>query len=61
MATKACSKPAGRLFITDRASKIQMLVDTGSDLCVFPWKLIPGRKERTDYDLLAAKGTPIHT
>jgi cleavage and polyadenylation specificity factor subunit 1 len=28
---------------------------------VFPRKLIPGRKERTSYDLFAANGTPIPT
>jgi len=36
-------------------------VDTGSDLCVFPRKLLPGRRERTDYTLYAAKGTTIPT
>jgi hypothetical protein len=33
-------------------------VDTGSDLCVFPRKLLPGRRERTLY---AANGTTIPT
>jgi hypothetical protein len=36
-------------------------VDTGSDLCVFPRKLLPGRTERTDYTLYAADGTTIPT
>jgi hypothetical protein len=27
---------SGRLFITDKASKRRFLIDTGSDLCVFP-------------------------
>ena len=36
-------------------------MDTGSDLCVFPRKLLPGRRERTDYTLYAANGTPIRT
>jgi len=39
----------------------EFLVDTGSDLCVVPRKLVPGRKERTSYDLFAANGIPIPT
>ena len=27
------------------------LVDTGSDPCVFPRKLLPGRRKRTDYTI----------
>jgi hypothetical protein len=34
-------------------------VDTESDLCVFPRKLLPGRRERRDYTLYAANGTTI--
>jgi hypothetical protein len=56
-----CSTTAGRLFITDRISKRQFLVDTGSDLCVYSRRLIPRRKERANYDLCAANGTTIHT
>jgi hypothetical protein len=29
------------------------LVDTGSDLCVFPRRLVPEHRERTSYDLFA--------
>ena len=61
MAADACSTPTGRLFITDRVSNLRFLVDTGSDLSVFPRKLVPGRRERTSYDLFAANGTPIPT
>jgi hypothetical protein len=61
MAADACSTPTGRLFITDRVSNLRFLVVTGSDLCVFPRNLVPGRKERTNYDLFAANGTPIPT
>ena len=45
----------------DRISKRRFLVDTGSDLCVYPRKLVPRRKERVNYDLCAANGTTIHT
>jgi hypothetical protein len=37
------------------------LLDTGSDLCIFPRKLLPGRRERMDYNLYAANGTTIPT
>ena len=61
MAANVCTTSSGRLFITDRVSKQRYLVDTGSDLCVFPRKLLPGRRERTDYNLYAANGTTIPT
>jgi hypothetical protein len=52
---------AGRLFVTDRHSKRQFLIDMGSDLCVYPRMLIPRRREQSNYDLCAANGTAIHT
>jgi hypothetical protein len=60
MAANSISTPACRLFITYRASKPKFLVDTGSDLCVFPRKLVPGRKGSADYDLFEANGMPTH-
>jgi hypothetical protein len=51
----------GRLFVTDRISKRQFLVDTRSDLCVYHRRFIPLRKERVNYDPCAANGTTIHT
>ena len=57
----ACTISPGRLFITDRLTKQQYLVDTGSDLCVFPRKLLPGRRERSEYNLFYANGTTIPT
>jgi hypothetical protein len=33
----------------------------GSDLCVYPRKLIPQRREHVNYDLCAANGTTIRT
>jgi hypothetical protein len=58
-AANVCTISSGRLFITDRISKQRYLVHTGSDLRVFPRKLLPGRRERTDYTLYAANGTTI--
>jgi hypothetical protein len=49
------------LFVTDRVCKLHYLVDTGWDLCVFPRKLLPGRRKRTDYNPHAANGTTIPT
>jgi len=61
MATDAYSKPTGRRYLTDRGSNIRFLVDTVSVLCVFTRRLVPGRKERTSYDLFAVNGTLIPT
>lgn len=54
----------GRLFITDKKTKVQYLVDTGSDLCVYPRSAVkqPFRtKTKTKYELYAANGTSIGT
>ena len=60
-AANVCTSSSGRLFITDRVSKRRYLVETGSDQCVFLRKLLPGRRERTGYNLYAANGTTIPT
>jgi hypothetical protein len=60
-AANVCTTPTGRLFVTDRSSRQRFLIDTGSDLCVFPRKLIPQHRERVNYDLCAANGTTIPT
>jgi hypothetical protein len=60
-ATHICTTSTGRLFITDKTSKRRFLIDTGSDLCVFPRKLVPQRKSRVNYDIRAANGTTIPT
>jgi hypothetical protein len=56
-----CTTATSRLFVTDKSSKLLFLINTGSDLCVFPRKLIPQQRERVNYDLCAANGTPIPT
>ncbi|XP_051156392.1 uncharacterized protein LOC127278635 [Leptopilina boulardi] len=50
-----------RLFVTDQSTKTQFLIDTGADLCVFPRTMVPGRREKTNYELYAANGTLIAT
>lgn len=63
MAADDCpsSSASGRLYVTDRASKTQFLVDTGSDLCVFPRSALRDRRAKTKYSLCAANGTNIAT
>jgi hypothetical protein len=60
-AAHSCTPNNVRLFITDKFSKHQFLIDTGSDLCVFPRKLVPQRRSTVNYDLSAANGTTIPT
>jgi hypothetical protein len=60
-AAHVCSTATGRLFATDKSSELRFLIDTGSDLCVFPRKLIPQCRKRVNYDLCAVNGTTIPT
>jgi transposase InsO family protein len=50
-----------RLFITDKVTKTQFLVDTGADVCVYPRSLLREKRPKTDYSLYAANNTPIAT
>lgn len=61
MATSDCQSIPGRLFVTDRRTKTQFLVDTGSDLCVFPRTALNERRSVTNYQLYAANGSTIST
>jgi len=61
MVANVCTTSSGCLFVTDRNLKQQYLEDTGSDLCVFPRRLLLGCRERTYYTLYAANGTTIPT
>lgn len=47
--------------MTDKTSKLNFLVDTGSDLCVYPRGLLREPRAKTDYQLFAANGTVIST
>jgi hypothetical protein len=60
-ATHVCATTTDRLFVTDRISKRQFPNDTDCDLCAYPNRLIPRRKEWVNYNLCAASGTTIHT
>lgn len=61
MAADDCSYNTGRLFVTDKKTKMQFLVDTGSDLCVFPRIYFKQNRARSDYNLCAANGSMIAT
>jgi hypothetical protein len=57
----AYTTTTGHLFITDRLSKWQFLVDTGSDLYVHLYRLIPRCEERVNYNICVANVTTIPT
>lgn len=62
MATSDCPpSTTGRLYVTDKKSKVQFLVDTGSDLCVYPRHQLSECRDKTNYQLRAANGTMINT
>ena len=61
VAAHDCQTSTGRLFVTDKNTKIQYLVDTGSDLCVYPRSMLAQRHVKTDYELFAANGSTIST
>lgn len=61
MAVNDCFTCKGRLFITDKTTKLQFLVDTGSDICAYPRTLLREKRCKSKYDLFAANGTQIST
>lgn len=60
-ATDHVEEKSRRLIMTDKNTKVQFLVDTGADLCVFPRKLVHGCPARSAYTLFAANGSHIST
>ncbi|XP_047990749.1 uncharacterized protein LOC125229853 [Leguminivora glycinivorella] len=50
-----------RLFVTDRVTKYQFLIDTGSDLCCYPYRWLREPRRPTEWDLRAANGSTILT
>ena len=61
VAVSDCPTSNGRLFAIDRKTKIQYLVDTGSDLCVVPHTMANHLRTPTGYNLYAANRTAIPT
>lgn len=60
---KAASDPVSRcrLFVMDKGSKVQFLVDTGSDVSVYPRRLLGGWSKKSEYMLFAANSSQIST
>lgn len=51
-----------RVFVTDKNTKVQFLIDTGSDVCVYPYKSVTNNSVRnSEYKLIAANGSVINT
>lgn len=61
MAADDVSPKSSRLFVTDKVTKQQYLIDTGSDLSVSPRSKIGNRTPAIPYDLFAANGSIIRT
>ena len=61
VAASDCPTTNGRLFAIDRKTKIQYLVDTGSDLCVVPHTMANHLHTPTRNSVYAANGTAIPT
>lgn len=60
-ATIGCHLNGSRLYITDQVTKQRFLIDTGSDLCVFPRSLVAPRKPDPSFHLCAANDSSIKT
>lgn len=56
-----CFSSKSRLVVVDKVSKQKFLIDTGSDLCCFPRRLLHERRPAVNYDLSAANGSKIKT
>jgi len=50
-----------RLYVTDRNTRTKYLVDTGSDVSIFPQTLVSDRRRPETYELFAANGFRIIT
>ena len=50
-----------RIFIIDKSTKINFLIDTGADVSVFPRKRVGGHLQKCKYELFAANNTRIIT
>ncbi|GFU78004.1 transposon Ty3-I Gag-Pol polyprotein [Trichonephila clavipes] len=50
-----------RLFVKDRETGCQFLVDSGADVSILPWTKTKGECQASQYKLYAANGTEIPT
>lgn len=61
MATNDSSPGPCRLYMTDRHTQTKYLIDTGSDVSVFPYAMRRTRRRPDTYELHAANGSRIIT
>lgn len=50
-----------RLYVYDRNTQVKFLIDTGSDVCVFPRTKVKSSLPKRNYSLTAVNGTSIAT
>lgn len=60
-AAEVVDPSTSRLFLTDRDTKVEFLVDTGADISVYPRKLVRGQPPKSTYILYAANDSTIST
>lgn len=60
-ATASCLSEGSRLLVTDRVTKVRFLIDTGSDLCVYPRSRVIRRQPDPGFELSAANESAIKT
>jgi len=56
-----CTTTSHRLQVVDAVSGEKFLVDTGSDICCYPRRLLNDRRPPTDFELSAANNSTIRT
>lgn len=61
MAANGHGPQPSRLFITDRETKTRYLIDTGSEISVYPKNSTRGRRATSTRELFAANGSTIRT
>ena len=61
MATNDIGSGSRRLYIKDKVSKTNFLIDTGSDVSVYPRKMLRDKPLIQHYELFAANGSKILT
>lgn len=61
MAATDSSPTPRRLFVLDKDTRVEYLVDTGADLCVYPRSRVRAKLPPTDYELYAANNSVIRT
>ena len=61
VAASNCNNSTGRLYVTDRLSKMSFLFDTDAGLCVYPRSRLRELRTHSSFGLFAANGTTVRT